>query len=85
MLNLLGRADDPMQLTGEHCDEEAARAELEQSGSSGTLTAFLVLKAYLAYVFHDTDAALALADQMQPHVGAIAGFLAYARSWPWMR
>ena len=79
VLNLLGRADDPLRLTGERCDEEAARAELEQSGSSGTLTAFLVLKAYLAYVFHDTDAALALADQMQPHVGAIAGFLAYAR------
>ncbi len=79
MLNLLGRGADPLRLTGSACDEEAVQAELAQSHNSGTLTAFLILKAHLAYLFHETETALALADQMRPRRQEIAGFFAYSR------
>lgn len=79
VLNLLGRAADPLQLTGERCDEEAVRAELEQSHNRGALTAYLIVKAHLAYQFHDREAALDLADQVRPRLREIAGFFAYPR------
>ncbi len=79
VLNLLGRAADPLQLTGERCDEETVLSELEQSHNRGTLTSYLMVKAHLAYLFHDTEAALRLADQMRPRLREIAGFFAYPR------
>jgi predicted ATPase/GAF domain-containing protein/DNA-binding CsgD family transcriptional regulator len=79
VLNLLGRSADPLRLTGAACDEESVQHELAQSDSRGTLTAFLIVKAHLAYQFDDIDAALALADQVRPRLREIAGFFAYPR------
>lgn len=79
VLNLLGRAADPLRLNGERCDEETVQAELAHSRNRSTQTALLIVKAHLAYLFHDRDAALALVEQVRPHLREIAGFFAYPR------
>ncbi|APR81149.1 High-affnity carbon uptake protein Hat/HatR [Minicystis rosea] len=75
-LCLVGRADDPRLLRGESFDTEVELPRILAAKNYSTASAYYMLQTMLAYLFHDTAAAVAAAETEDALVAAQVGLVA---------
>jgi len=68
VLNLMGKSDDPLRLTGSACDEDTLLRVGSQTNQEVTLQTMWFLRAQLAYYFDELETALKFAKKFRKSI-----------------
>ncbi|MBN1470962.1 MAG: PAS domain S-box protein, partial [Syntrophaceae bacterium] len=75
ILNLLGRCDNPVELTGKATEGESLLPSWEQSGNRAALSVYWFVKLIMCSVFNEYKMALKASDEFRKYMDAQQGVL----------
>ncbi len=75
VLNLLGRCDNPVELTGKATEGESLLPSWEQSGNRAALSVYWFVKLIMCSVFNEYKMALKASDEFRKYMDAQQGVL----------